>query len=41
VTVVPPGTDEQYMRLNYTVGGTNATAGKVKAGLTTGIQTNA
>lgn len=38
--VVPFGADEQYMRLNYTVVGTAATAGSITAGISTGIQTN-
>jgi len=40
ITVLPEGTDEQYLRMYYTVTGSNATAGKVVAGLTTGLQTN-
>lgn len=40
ITILPPGTDEQYLRLNYTVAGSSATAGTVTAGITTGIQTN-
>lgn len=38
--VVPIGTDERYMRLNYTVTGTAPTTGKVTAGIAGGIQTN-
>jgi hypothetical protein len=34
---VPRGTDERYLRLSYTVAGTNATAGKITAGITTGV----
>lgn len=37
---VPPGVDERYIRLNYTVAGTNASAGKITAGITMGSQTN-
>lgn len=37
---VPIGTDERYMRLNYTVTGTAPTAGKVTAGIAGGLQTN-
>jgi len=33
LTSIPRGSVERYMRLNYTVGGTNATAGAVTAGL--------
>jgi hypothetical protein len=40
IMCVPPGVDERYLRLNYTVAGTNATTGKVTAGLTMGSQTN-
>ena len=36
---IPRGTDERYMRLNYTVVGTG-TAGAVTAGVTMGNQTN-
>ncbi|EOG7781606.1 TPA: hypothetical protein SHS77_005611 [Raoultella planticola] len=32
---------ERYIRLNYTVTGTAPTAGKVTAGITGGVQTNA
>lgn len=39
ITVIPQGSDEQYMRLNYTVVGTH-TAGKVTAGVSAGNQTN-
>ena len=35
------GGHRRYMRLNYTVNGANATAGKIFAGITMGIQTNA
>lgn len=34
------GTDERYMRLNYTVTGTAPTTGKVTAGVTMGNQSN-
>lgn len=37
---LPEGTDEQYMRINYTVTGTAPTTGKVTAGITGGRQTN-
>ena len=37
--VVPHGVDERYIRINYTVAGT-ATAGRVTAGITCGVQTN-
>lgn len=37
---VPVGTDERYMRLVYTVGGSNATAGTITAGVVAGTQTN-
>lgn len=33
----PLTTNERYVRLNYTVGGSNATAGKITAGFTTGV----
>lgn len=36
---VPRGVDERYVRLNYTVTGTNATAGKITAGLVFGNET--
>ncbi len=39
ITVIPQGSDGQYMRLNYTVVGTH-TAGKITAGVTAGNQTN-
>ncbi len=32
---------ERYIRLNYTVTGTAPTTGKVTAGITGGVQTNA
>lgn len=34
------GTDEAFMRLNYTVAGTNPTLGKITAGVTMGNQSN-
>lgn len=37
---VPEGVDEQYVRLNYTVTGTNPTTGKITAGFSMGNQTN-
>ena len=37
---IPLGTTARYMRLRYDVTGTNATAGKITAGVTAGIQTN-
>lgn len=40
ITILPPGTNERYMRVYYTVAGSNATAGTITAGITTGIQTN-
>lgn len=39
ITVIPQGSDLQYMRLNYTVVGTH-TAGKITAGVSAGNQTN-
>lgn len=36
---VPEGTDERYVRLNYTVGGTSP-SGKVTAGVVDGAQNN-
>ncbi|HGF5711390.1 MULTISPECIES: Bbp16 family capsid cement protein [Klebsiella pneumoniae complex] len=36
-----PMTMERYIRLNYTVTGTAPTTGKVTAGITGGVQTNA
>jgi hypothetical protein len=40
LTILPPGTDERYLRVYYTVAGSSATAGKVTAGITAGLQTN-
>ena len=37
---VPEGTKEQYVRLKYTVAGSNATAGKITAGIVAARQTN-
>jgi hypothetical protein len=37
---VPNGVDERYMRLNYTVTGTDPTVGAIQAGITLGNQTN-
>jgi hypothetical protein len=41
ILVVPPGVDERYLRLNYTVTGTNPTTGKITAGVVMASQTNA
>lgn len=41
IMYVPPGTDERYLRLNYTVtGGTAPTTGKITAGVVAAVQTN-
>ena len=40
LATVPLTANERYLRVSYTVAGTNPTTGKVTAGLTTGIQTN-
>ncbi len=37
---IPIGTDEQFLRLKYTVAGTAPTTGKITAGVTAGNQTN-
>lgn len=37
---IPRGTDERYMRLNYTVATGPMTAGKITAGVTMGNQSN-
>lgn len=37
---VPRGANKRYLRLNYTVAGTAASAGKITAGLVAGNQTN-
>ena len=41
ITVIPPGANERYMRINYTVTGSNPSAGKITAGVVAGVQTNA
>lgn len=38
--VLPNDITERYVRMHYTVSGSNATAGKVTAGVTMGNQTN-
>ena len=38
--VVPNGADLRYLGVRYTVTGTNASAGKITAGITMGNQTN-
>jgi hypothetical protein len=38
IDYVPRGTDQRYLRLNYTVTGTAPTAGKVTAGIVAGHQ---
>jgi len=38
VDVVLPGANERYLRLNYTVAGTNPTLGKITAGIVGGVQ---
>lgn len=38
--IVPNKATKRYLGIRYTVGGTNATAGKVTAGITMGNQTN-
>lgn len=40
IDAFPKGTNERYVRLKYTVAGSNATAGKITAGAVPGIQTN-
>lgn len=40
ISNVPIGTSERYLRLYYTVAGSNATAGTITAGIVDGIQTN-
>lgn len=40
LTVVPNTIAERYVRLKYTVAGSNATAGKITASVVAGIQTN-
>jgi hypothetical protein len=36
ISQLPLGSDEQYLRLNYVVAGTDADAGKITSGLVTG-----
>lgn len=40
ITAIPPGVNERYMRLNYTVTGTAPTLGRVTAGVVMGVQTS-
>jgi hypothetical protein len=40
IKYIPPGVDERYVRLNYTVTGTAPTAGKVTAGVVAAHQEN-
>lgn len=40
IIAVPPGVNERYMRINYTVTGTAPTLGKVTAGVVHGVQTS-
>lgn len=40
VQCLPNGADQRYLGVRYTVGGTNATAGKITAGISMGNQTN-
>ncbi len=40
INEVPKGVVGRYMRLNYTVAGTTATAGAITAGITAGNQNN-
>lgn len=41
ILAIPPGVDERFLRLNYTVnGGTTPTTGKITAGLVMASQTN-
>jgi len=37
---VPRGTDERYVRLRYTVTGTNPTTGKIAAAIVAGVHSN-
>jgi len=37
---VPYGANQRYLRMNYTVVGSNPTVGKITAGLCMGVQTN-
>lgn len=39
MVIVPPGLNLRYMRIFYTVVGTNPTLGKVTAGVVAGVQT--
>ncbi|MFD2205509.1 Bbp16 family capsid cement protein [Kiloniella antarctica] len=36
--ILPKGLDERYMRLRYTVSGTNPSAGKISAAIVAGVQ---
>jgi len=40
LNLIPHTATERYVRLRYTVGGSNATAGKITASVVPGIQTN-
>ena len=40
IDVVPNGITGRYLGLRYTVGGSNATAGNITAGIVMGVQTN-
>lgn len=40
LVTIPNTVNERYVRLKYTVGGSNATAGTITASVVTGIQTN-
>lgn len=40
IIAVPPGVNERFMRINYTVTGTAPTLGKVTAGVVMGVQTS-
>jgi hypothetical protein len=40
IDYIPSGANERYLRLYYDVTGTDATAGKITAGVTMGHQTN-
>lgn len=40
IDVVPKGANARYLGIRYTVGGSNATAGAVTAGIAMGVQTN-
>jgi hypothetical protein len=41
VIYIPTGVTKRYLGLRYTVGGSNATAGKITAGIVGAVQTNA